>query len=152
MAVLIVLVTSWLGFRALGAAGVPTLGAWSSSGQYALAAMFVFTALAHFTKMKHELARMVLGISTSAAGGLHNRHAGICWGCGLIASEISGSGRFLPDCVPGRNVSSKRESGAGSAYAARETDNHTLAARTHAGAFDPPSLVVRAEYTPTANM
>src|SRR6516162_2908129 len=59
MTVLIVLFTSWLSFRPLGAAGIPTFAAWSSSGQYALAAMFVFTAVAHFTKMKHELARMV---------------------------------------------------------------------------------------------
>jgi len=62
MTVLIVLFTSWLSFRPLGAAGIPTLAAWSSSGQYALAAMFVFTAVAHFTKMKHELARMVPGV------------------------------------------------------------------------------------------
>jgi uncharacterized membrane protein len=60
MVVLIVLLGSWLVFRALGALGVPVLAAWSSSARYALAVMFVFTGLAHFTnKMKRELARMV---------------------------------------------------------------------------------------------
>ena len=59
MAVLIVLFASWLGFRLVGALGVPALAAWSVSARYALAVMFLFTGLAHFTKMKHELARMV---------------------------------------------------------------------------------------------
>jgi len=59
MTVLIVLFVSWLGFRAMGALGVPVLAAWAPSGRYALAVMFLFTGLAHFTKMKHELARMV---------------------------------------------------------------------------------------------
>jgi uncharacterized membrane protein len=59
MTVLIVLFASWLGFRALGALGVPALAAWSAAARYALSVMFLFTGLAHFTKMKHELARMV---------------------------------------------------------------------------------------------
>ena len=59
MTVLIVLFASWLVFRAVGALGVPALAAWSTSVRCALATMFVFTGLAHFTKMKHELARMV---------------------------------------------------------------------------------------------
>jgi uncharacterized membrane protein len=59
MAVLIVLFASWLGFRAAGALGVPALAGWRWSAPYALAVMFVFTASAHFTKMKHDLAHMV---------------------------------------------------------------------------------------------
>jgi uncharacterized membrane protein len=59
MTVLIVLIASWLGFRALGELGVPALAAWSTSARYALAVMFLFTSLAHFTKMKHDLVRMV---------------------------------------------------------------------------------------------
>lgn len=59
MAVLIVLLTSWLAFRAAGALGVPALAAWSSSATSALAVMFVFTGVAHCTKMKHDLACMV---------------------------------------------------------------------------------------------
>jgi uncharacterized membrane protein len=62
MTVLIVLFAFWLGFRALGALGVPALAAWSTSARYALAVMFLFTSLAHFTKMKHELAPMVPGV------------------------------------------------------------------------------------------
>ena len=59
MTVLIVLFASWVAFRALGAMGVPALARWSSSATYALAVVFVFTGCAHFTKMKHDLARMV---------------------------------------------------------------------------------------------
>jgi uncharacterized membrane protein len=62
MTVLIVLFASWLGFRGVGALGVPALAAWSTSARYALVVMFLFTGLAHFTTMKHELARMVPGI------------------------------------------------------------------------------------------
>jgi uncharacterized membrane protein len=59
MAVLIVLLASWLGLRAVGALGVSALAAWSSSACYALAVMFVFTGSAHFARTKHDLARMV---------------------------------------------------------------------------------------------
>ena len=59
MAVLIVLFASWLFFRALGAIGVPALATWQNSALYALAVMFVFTSIAHFNKMKHDLARMI---------------------------------------------------------------------------------------------
>ena len=62
MAVLIVLLTSWLGFRAAGALGVSAFAAWSSSARYALAVMFVFTGIAHFTPTRRDLARMVPGI------------------------------------------------------------------------------------------
>jgi uncharacterized membrane protein len=59
MLVLIVLLLSWLLFRALGAAGLHALASWQDSAHYALAVMFVFTATAHFNKMKHDLARMI---------------------------------------------------------------------------------------------
>lgn len=59
MVVLIVLLASWVVFRAVGALGVHGLAEWSSSARYALAVMFVFTGMAHFTKTKHDLARMV---------------------------------------------------------------------------------------------
>jgi uncharacterized membrane protein len=59
MAVLIVLFTSWLLFRAIGALGVPALATWHASVPYALAVMFAFTAVAHFNKMKHDLEQMV---------------------------------------------------------------------------------------------
>jgi uncharacterized membrane protein len=57
--VLIVLLVSWLVFRAVGAAGVHALASWQDSARYALVVMFIFTATAHFNKMKHDLARMI---------------------------------------------------------------------------------------------
>jgi uncharacterized membrane protein len=59
MAVLIVLFTSWLAFRGIGALGVAAFATWHYSACYALAVMFVFTGIAHFNKMKHDLVRMV---------------------------------------------------------------------------------------------
>jgi uncharacterized membrane protein len=59
MFVLIVLLVSWLVFRGVGAAGVQALASWKDSARYALVVMFVFTATAHFNKMKHDLAQMI---------------------------------------------------------------------------------------------
>ena len=59
MLVLMVLLASWLIFRGIGAAGVHALASWQDSARYALAVMFVFTASAHFNRMKHDLARMI---------------------------------------------------------------------------------------------
>jgi len=59
MLVLIVLLVSWVAFRAIGMAGVQALASWHDSARYALAVMFIFTATAHFNKMKHDLARMI---------------------------------------------------------------------------------------------
>jgi uncharacterized membrane protein len=57
--VLIVLLAAWLVFRAIGADGVHVLASWQHSALYALAVMFVFTATAHFNKMKHDLAKRI---------------------------------------------------------------------------------------------
>jgi uncharacterized membrane protein len=59
MLVLIVLLAAWLIFRAMGAAGVHVLASWQDSARYALVVMFIFTATAHFNKMKHDLAQMI---------------------------------------------------------------------------------------------
>jgi len=59
MLVLMVLLAAWLVFRAIGAAGVQDLASWQDSARYALVVMFIFTATAHFNKMKHDLARMI---------------------------------------------------------------------------------------------
>ena len=59
MLVLIVLVAAWLVFRAMGAAGVHVLASWQHSALYALALMFVFTAMAHFNKNKHLIALLI---------------------------------------------------------------------------------------------
>ena len=59
MLVLIVLLGSWGVLRGIGAAGVHALYSWQDSARYALVVMFIFTATAHFNKMKHDLARMI---------------------------------------------------------------------------------------------
>jgi len=59
MIVLIVLFASWLILRGIGALGVASLATWHDSARWALAVMFVFTATAHFNKMKHDLAEMI---------------------------------------------------------------------------------------------
>ncbi len=51
MAVLIVLFTSWLVLRGLGAVGVSALATRRDSAHYALAVMFAFTGIAHFNKI-----------------------------------------------------------------------------------------------------
>ncbi len=59
MVVLVVLFTSWLVLRGVGALGASALATWQGSAVYALALMFVFTGIAHFTKVKHDLVLMV---------------------------------------------------------------------------------------------
>jgi len=59
MIVLLVLLGSWLILRGVGALGVTALGTWHDSVRYALAMMFVFTGVAHFNKIRHDLARMI---------------------------------------------------------------------------------------------
>jgi uncharacterized membrane protein len=59
MAALIVLFASWIVFRCLGAVGIGAFATWRTSAPFALAVMFAFTSVAHFNKMKHDLARMV---------------------------------------------------------------------------------------------
>lgn len=59
MIVLVVLFGSWLILRGVGAFGVTTLATWHDSIPYALAIMFVFTGVAHFNKMRHDLAQMI---------------------------------------------------------------------------------------------
>ena len=59
MAVLIVLLASLVLFRGLGALGVGALSSWQEAAVWALAVMFLFTASAHFTKMKKDLINMV---------------------------------------------------------------------------------------------
>ena len=59
MLVLILLLVAWGILRALGATGVHALGSWQDSSRYALVVMFIFTATAHFNKLRHDLARMI---------------------------------------------------------------------------------------------
>ena len=59
MAVMIVLVGSLLLLRGLGAIGVRRFATWREATRHALSVVFLFTASAHFTSMRHDLARMV---------------------------------------------------------------------------------------------
>ena len=59
MIVLFVLLISLLLYRAIGAMGVGALATWAGATRYALATMLLFTASAHFTKMKNDLVRMM---------------------------------------------------------------------------------------------
>jgi uncharacterized membrane protein len=59
MAVMVVLIGSLLVFRALGAFGLRRFASWKDATRHALAVMFLFTASAHFTSMRHDMARMV---------------------------------------------------------------------------------------------
>jgi uncharacterized membrane protein len=62
MLALIVLIASLLVFRGLGALGISIFASWMDSTRSALAVMFLFTSSAHFTKMRHDLARMMPAI------------------------------------------------------------------------------------------
>jgi uncharacterized membrane protein len=59
MIVVAVLVVALLLFRAAGALGVAALSSWVASTRWALAVMFLFTGVAHFTRARHQMARMV---------------------------------------------------------------------------------------------
>ena len=59
MIVLVVLVLGILLGRVAGMAGVARLNSWAAAVRVGLAVMLVFTASAHFTSMRHDLARMV---------------------------------------------------------------------------------------------
>jgi uncharacterized membrane protein len=59
MAPLIVLVGAFLAFIALGLSGMNVFTPWPSALRFALLAMFLLTASAHFTKLRADLIRMV---------------------------------------------------------------------------------------------
>jgi uncharacterized membrane protein len=59
MAPLLALVVSFLLFLGLGRAGVALFADWQSSLRFALSAMFLLTASAHFTRTREDLVRMV---------------------------------------------------------------------------------------------
>jgi uncharacterized membrane protein len=62
MIVLIVLFASWLIFRGMGALGVSAFATWHDTARYALATMFTFTVISHFTKLKNDMVRMMPAI------------------------------------------------------------------------------------------
>jgi uncharacterized membrane protein len=59
MAVLIVLFASLLAYRTAGALGLEWLDSWQTAARCALSTMLLFTASAHFTRMRDDLVRMM---------------------------------------------------------------------------------------------
>lgn len=59
MAVLIVLMMSWLIFRLIGVLGFTAFNTWQGDAAYALAVMFFFSSMAHFNRMKNDLVKMI---------------------------------------------------------------------------------------------
>lgn len=58
MAVLLVLIAGILTFRGIGTLGIDAFASWPAATRYGLALMLLFTASAHFTRMKEDLVRM----------------------------------------------------------------------------------------------
>src|SRR5215468_10170978 len=60
MAPLVIMMIAWVGFRIGGFVGLGAANSWASSLRFALAAMFLFTAVSHFApRIRAELIRMV---------------------------------------------------------------------------------------------
>lgn len=59
MLVLGVLFFAWVIFRGVGRLGIARLDSWRGALPYALAIMFLFTAVAHFNEMRHDMVSMV---------------------------------------------------------------------------------------------
>jgi uncharacterized membrane protein len=59
MVVLIVLTVALLVARVAGALGVKTLDSWPAAVRVGLAAMLLFTSVAHFNALRHDLVRMM---------------------------------------------------------------------------------------------
>jgi uncharacterized membrane protein len=59
MVVLVVLIAVALLARLLGAGAIEGLNSWPAATRVGLSSMFIFTAIAHFNSMRHDLARMV---------------------------------------------------------------------------------------------
>jgi uncharacterized membrane protein len=59
MVVLIVLFVSLLVYRGAGALGLQWLDSWQTAARYALSTMLLFTASAHFSRMRDDLVRMM---------------------------------------------------------------------------------------------
>lgn len=59
MAVLVVLAVALLLARAAGALGIKALASWPAAVRVGLAAMLLFTSIAHFNSLRHDLARMM---------------------------------------------------------------------------------------------
>jgi uncharacterized membrane protein len=63
MAPLFILVIAFLVLRVIGLLGVSRLSSWREAGLLAVAIMFLFTGVTHFTDMKHDYAAMLPGFA-----------------------------------------------------------------------------------------
>jgi uncharacterized membrane protein len=86
MIVVIVLIASLVLFRAAGALGVTALATWAASTRCALAAMFLFTGVAHFTSARHGMARMVPRVCGNAMAMVY--FTGVCEIAGAVGILI----------------------------------------------------------------
>ncbi len=59
MAPFLILVVVTTTLRGMGALGIASLSSWQVTVRFALAAMFVFTGVTHFTSMKHDYVAMI---------------------------------------------------------------------------------------------
>jgi uncharacterized membrane protein len=81
--VIIILVGSFLVFRVAGALGVAAFATWVAAARWALAAMFLFTGVAHFTKARYGMAKMVPQAFGNAMAMVY--FTGVCEIAGAIA-------------------------------------------------------------------
>lgn len=86
MAVLVVLLASLMLFGGLGALGVEAFSTWRDVVAWALAAMFAFTASAHFTRTREDLVATVPKVFPSP--GLLVSLTGVLEGLGAVGLLI----------------------------------------------------------------
>lgn len=86
MVALLVLVVSLLLLRGIGAAGVAVLNSWQNAALGALSVLFVFTGVAHFNRMRHDLVKMVPGFIPNPMAFIY--FTGICEILGAIGLLI----------------------------------------------------------------
>lgn len=97
MIVVIVLVASLLLFRAAGAFGVTALASWVAATRGALAVMLLFTGIAHFTRARHGMARMVPRVFGNAMAMVY--FTGVCEIAGAIGILIPQTRSLAGTCV-----------------------------------------------------
>jgi uncharacterized membrane protein len=87
--ILVVLCAGALLARLAGLAGVEALNSWPAAVRVGLALMLLLTASAHFTKMRHDLVRMVPGVVPYPMAVIY--FTGICellGGLGLLVPSV----------------------------------------------------------------
>ncbi|MFY9803213.1 MAG: DoxX family protein [Candidatus Acidiferrales bacterium] len=97
MIVVVVLFGSLLLFRVAGALGVTALASWVAATRWALAAMFLFTGIAHFTRARHGMARMVPRVCGNAMAMVYC--TGVCEIAGAIGILIPRTRAAAGVCV-----------------------------------------------------